>query len=139
MEFTISTPALLFPAVSLLFISYTNRFVSYADLVRRLHERWREGGSQVVKQQITNLRGRIFLIRNMQIAGAISLLLCVVCMIVLFFGYTAAAEALFAAALVGMLVSLTLLVIEVSISVRALDLQLGDLEEASDEQPPAKP
>lgn len=128
MEFTFATPALLFPAVSLLFISYTNRFVSYADLVRRLHERWRNEGGTVVARQITNLRRRIVLIRNMQIAGAFSLLFCVVCMIFLFFGFTVAAETLFAGALFLMLVSLALLVVEVSISVRALELQMSDLE-----------
>ena len=129
MEFTFATPALLFPAISLLFISYTNRFVSYADLVRRLHERFRQGGEHLVVQQISNLRRRIVLIRNMQIAGAVSLLFCVLCMILLFFELTLVAELLFALALVGMLVSLALLVYEVSISVDALELQLSDLEE----------
>jgi len=128
MEFTFATPALLFPAVSLLFISYTNRFISYAELVRRLHERLRTEGGAVVAQQISNLRRRIVLIRNMQISGAVSLLLCVLCMIFLFFGYDIVAEMLFAGALFAMLVSLGLLVVEVSISVRALELQLSDLE-----------
>ncbi|MFP4114526.1 MAG: DUF2721 domain-containing protein [Spirochaetota bacterium] len=128
MEFTFATPALLFPAVSLLFISFTNRFVSYADLVRRLHERWRTEGSTAVAQQISNLRKRIVLIRNMQIAGAFSLLFCTACMILLFFEMTVAAETLFAGALFLMLVSLALLVVEVSISVRALGVQLSDLE-----------
>lgn len=127
MDFTFATPALLFPAVSLLFISYTNRFISYAELVRRLHERWRTGGSRVLARQIKNLRARIRMIRNMQIAGAISLLLCVICMILLFFELTFAAEVSFVLALFLMLVSLGLLVWEVSISVRALNLQLSDL------------
>ncbi len=130
MEFTFATPALLFPAVSLLFISYTNRFVSYADLVRRLHERWRTDGSGVLERQIGNLRARIRMIRNMQIAGAISLLLCVICMILLSFEMMLAAEVCFILALFLMLVSLGLLVWEVSISVRALNLQLSDLEGA---------
>ena len=131
MEFTFATPALLFPAVSLLFISYTNRFVSYADLVRRLHDRLRNERSDRVAQQIANLRKRIVLIRNMQIAGAFSLLFCVICMIALFFELTVLAETLFAVALVLMLVSLGLLVYEVSISVRALELQLTDIEDGS--------
>jgi hypothetical protein len=128
MEFTFATPALLFPAVSLLFISYTNRFISYAELVRRLHERLRDENTAGVVRQIANLRRRIVLIRNMQIAGAASLLFCVVCMIFLFFGLVVAAEMLFAAALFAMLVSLGILVGEVSISTRALTLQLGDLQ-----------
>lgn len=131
MELTFATPALLFPAVSLLFLSYTNRFLSYADLVRRLHERRRTEDSPVVAEQILNLRRRILLIRNMQILGAGSLLFCVVSMIVLFLESTAMAELFFALALVAMLASLTLLLIEVGISVRALELQLGELEKRS--------
>jgi len=128
MEFTFATPALLFPAVSLLFISYTNRFISYAELVRRLHERWQIENSADVVRQIANLRRRIVLIRNMQVAGAVSLLFCVVCMIALFFGLVLLAETLFAAALFAMLVSLGILVVEVSISTRALTVQLGNME-----------
>jgi len=129
MELTFATPALLFPAVSLLFISYTNRFVSYADLVRRLHDRWREDGSTVVARQIQNLRRRIRLIRGMQIAGSISLVLSVASMILLAFDEMVAAEIVFAAALFGMLASLALLIVEITISMRALDLQLSDLED----------
>jgi hypothetical protein len=71
----------------------------------------------------------------MQIAGAFSLLLCVICMILLFFEYTFAAELAFVIALFLMLVSLGLLVYEVSISVRALNLQLSDLENAQGPPP----
>lgn len=140
MELTFATPALLFPAVSLLFLSYTNRFLSYANLVRTLHDQWlRAGvatdsqtantaGHETLAAQIANLRRRIFLIRNMQVFGAVSLLLCVLSMIVLFFDLMLLAAVFFAAALVAMLVSLAILVLEVSISVRALELQLGDIE-----------
>ena len=128
---TLATPALLFPAVSLLFISYTSRFVSYAELVRRLHERWQVDGSTAVERQIKNLRRRIVLIRNMQIFGAISLVLSVGCMIFLVFDRMIAAEIVFAFALFGMLVSLALLVVEITISMRALDVQLSDLERPS--------
>ena len=128
MNLTLATPALLFPAVSLLFISYTNRFVSYANLVRRLHEHWREDGDHGVARQIHNLRRRIGLIRNMQIAGALSLILSVASMVTIVLDLTVAAEICFSIALVLMLVSLSLLIVEVSISMKALDLQLADLE-----------
>ena len=128
MELTLATPALLFPAVSLLGISYTNRFVTYADLVRRLHERWQADGSTVLARQIANLRKRIALIRNMQIAGAVSLVLSVACMILLVFDRMIAADVVFATALFGMLASLALLIAEITISMRALNLQLSDLE-----------
>jgi hypothetical protein len=127
MNFGFATPALLFPAISLLFISYTNRFVSYADLVRRLHDRWLADGSCALERQIENLRLRIKLIRNMQVAGAVSLLLSVASMVFLFFEMVVAAEIVFVLALVIMVVSMAFLVYEVSISVRALNLQLADL------------
>jgi len=133
-ELTISTPALLFPAVSLLFISYTSRFISYADLVRRLHERWRDGGGAALARQIRNLRRRIRLIRGMQIAGGLSLVLSVASMILLFFDRIVAADIVFALALFGMLASLALLIVEISISMRALDLQLADLEGGESEE-----
>ncbi len=128
MEFTYATPALLFPAVSLLFLAYTTRFISYANLIRGLHERWRQDRSSVIQEQIENLRRRILLIRNMQFAGALSLFACVICMILLFFRLTFPAEILFGVALIGMAFSLLLLVQEIRISVEALDIQLRDME-----------
>ncbi|MFW5693698.1 MAG: DUF2721 domain-containing protein [Alkalispirochaeta sp.] len=127
MEFTFSTPALLFPAISLLFISYTNRFISYAELVRRLHDRWHTDGSPALQMQIENLRRRIGLIRNMQVSGALSLLSAVLCMVLLFFGQVVAAEVVFGLSLVLLSASMAFLVFEVSISIRALNLQLEDL------------
>ncbi|MFW5827039.1 MAG: DUF2721 domain-containing protein [Alkalispirochaeta sp.] len=134
MEFTFSTPALLFPAISLLFISYTNRFISYADLVRRLHDRWRSDGSPALEMQIENLHRRIGLIRNMQVSGALSLLLAVLCMVLLFFGQNVAAEAVFVLSLVLLSASMAFLVFEVSISIHALNLQLEDLTTKTEDQ-----
>ncbi len=136
MEFGFSTPALLFPAISLLFISYTNRFISYAELVRRLHDRWLADGSCAVQQQIENLRLRIGLIRNMQVAGSLGLLFSVVSMVLLFFQQTAAAEVIFLIALILTVFSMGLLVYEVSISMRALNMQLKDL--SGESGPPSK-
>ncbi|MEX2442677.1 MAG: DUF2721 domain-containing protein [Alkalispirochaeta sp.] len=135
MEFTFSTPALLFPAISLLFISYTNRFISYADLVRRLHERWRTDGSPALQMQIQNLHRRIGLIRDMQVSGALSLLSAVLCMVLLFFGQVLAAEIVFVLSLALLSASMAFLVFEVSISIRALNVQLQDLTDSSHGRP----
>ena len=43
MEITFNTPALLFPAISLLLLAYTNRFLALANLVRRLHDEYKRG------------------------------------------------------------------------------------------------
>ena len=129
MELSLTTPALLFPAVSLLLLAYTNRFLALATLVRSLHARHREHPDPLIPMQIDNLRYRIHLIKQMQAAGVSSLLVCVVCMFVLFFGEVLFGKVLFALSLVLMIVSLALSVREIQVSVKALDLHLLDLEE----------
>ncbi|MBP7676536.1 MAG: DUF2721 domain-containing protein, partial [Thermoanaerobaculia bacterium] len=112
-----------------LLLAYTNRSLALATLVRSLHAHYRERADPLVLKQIDNLRYRIHLIQGMQATGVSSLLVCVVCMFVLFFGKVVLGKALFAASLVLMIVSLGLSVREIQVSVKALDLHLLDLEE----------
>jgi len=81
MTLDVSTPALLFPAISLLFLAYTNRFLHLSALIRKLHSDWLEQRADVLRAQIENLRRRISLIRTMQLLGAVSLFLCVISML----------------------------------------------------------
>lgn len=129
MEFTLGTPALLFPAISLLLLAFTNRFLALASLIRDLHSRYRASHDVSLKGQIANLRRRVVLIRNMQAAGVASLFLCVLCMFLLFAGIELAAQYVFGASLVLMMISLSLSVWEIQISVKALNIQLSDLHE----------
>ena len=124
----ISTPALLFPAVSLLFLSYTNRFLHLAALVRKLHGDWQRDHEDSARIQIGNLRKRLFLIRWMQLLGAASLLLCVISMIAILSGHHGLANGAFFAAVVMMSFSLTSLIIEVVISGGALRVLLRQME-----------
>ncbi|HEY3445983.1 MAG TPA: DUF2721 domain-containing protein [Myxococcales bacterium] len=130
MEINVSTPALLFPAVTLLMLAYTNRFLSLASLIRGLHEKHRTEPSEIILQQIANLRRRIYLIRDMQGLGVLSMLCCTVCMFVLFAGHPGVGKILFGVSLVLLMLSLLLSVIEIRMSILALDLHLGDLEKA---------
>lgn len=126
----LTTPALLFPAISLLLLAYTNRFLTLAGLIRELHGRYKEGHEDTVLGQIVNLRTRVRLIRAMQALGVVSFFGCVFCMFSLFFGLMLVAQGVFALSLVLLMVSLTLSVWEIQMSVGALDLQLRDLEAA---------
>ncbi|RYD77683.1 MAG: DUF2721 domain-containing protein, partial [Verrucomicrobiaceae bacterium] len=99
MDINLSTPALLFPALSLLLLAYTNRFVVLAGLIRNLHERYKESRQTVLIEQIRNLRRRVALIKNMQAAGILSMLLCVLCMFLLFSGNEVMGEITFAISL----------------------------------------
>lgn len=129
MNLDISTPALLFPAVSLLFLAYTNRFLHLASLVRTLHRDWIELKDEALRAQIVNLRRRLKLIRWMQLMGAASLLLCVVSMAGIFFGFAMVGMVCFIAALLLMGGSLASLVAEIWCSGGALQILLKRVEE----------
>lgn len=134
MTLDISTPALLFPAVSLLFLSYTNRFLHLAALVRTLHGEWERERMESARVQIENLRKRLFLIRWMQLLGAISLLLCVIAMIAILSDFQKTANATFFVAVVMMSLSLASLIVEVLISGGALKILLGQMEDQNSEE-----
>jgi len=129
MDINLTTPALLFPTVSLLMLAYTNRFLTLATIIRNLYDRYSTEQNQNLLGQIANLRYRVYLIRNMQIFGVCSLLMCVVSMFALFAGWIMAGQWSFAIALILMIVSMLISLRELTISVGALDLLLTDLEE----------
>jgi hypothetical protein len=129
MEISLTTPALLFPTVSLLMLAYTNRFLTLATIIRSLRDRYVTDREDGLIPQIENLRQRVYLIRNMQIFGVLSLLTCVISMFALFAGWTGAGQWSFAIALILMIISLLISLRELMISVGALDLLLTDLEE----------
>ena len=129
MDLEISTPALLFPAVSLLFLAYTNRFLHLAALVRNLHRDWVELKDEALRAQIENLRRRLVLIRLMQLMGAVSLLFCVVSMVTLFFGVELLGSICFIIALILMAGSLVSLILEIWCSGGALQILLKRVED----------
>lgn len=128
MELTLTTPALLFPAISLLLLAYTNRFLTLANLIRELHRSYKNNPEEVIFMQISNLRYRMKLIRNMQIYGVSSFFSCVLSMLLVFMGQALAGAYTFGLALVLLMVSLGLSLREVQVSVVALDHRLSDLE-----------
>lgn len=129
MDFTLSTPALLFPTVSLLMLAYTNRFLTLATIIRGLHDRYKNNEDDNLLGQIANLRYRVYLIRNMQIFGVLSLLFCVISMFALFAGWVPGGQWAFGIALILMIVSMLISLRELQISVGALDLLLVELED----------
>lgn len=129
MTLEVSTPALLFPAISLLFLSFTNRFLHLSALIRQLHKDWLADGNALLRAQIENLRRRLMLIRAMQLLGAISLLLCVVSMVAIIASLQGLAIPTFTAALLLMGGSLACLCYEVWISGGALRILLNAVEQ----------
>jgi hypothetical protein len=128
MDIDVTTPALLFPAISLLLLAYTNRFLTLAQLIRSLHQSYKENPNNVLLGQIKNMRKRVYLIKHMQGFGVASLFLCVLCMFLLFSGQIELGKYTFGLSLIVLLISLVLSLKEIAISVDALELHLSDIE-----------
>ena len=128
-EFGLVTPTFLFSAVSLILLAYTNRFLSYAQLVRNLKEQYLQNRSEVTAAQIENLRKRLYLTRAMQILGISSLLFCVVSMFLIYIHFRMLSIYVFGIALLLLIASLVVSVREIQISVKALEIHLKDIEE----------
>jgi hypothetical protein len=123
-ELTYNVPGLLFPAISLLMLAYTNRFLGLASVARHLVETHGGESDSSIRYQIDNLRMRIKLIRHAQAGGVLSLTLCTVSIFLLFLEYQQLAQLAFASALLLMLASLALSLREIHFSARAIDMAL---------------
>lgn len=132
-QLTLTTPALLFSAISLIMLAYTNRFLAYAAVVRSLHDKYKKDKNQGLIRQIKNLRQRLYLTRAMQIFGISSLLLCVLTMFLIYIEQHVIAVWIFGMALILLIISLGLLIREIQISVEALEYHLSDLEQGNKE------
>ena len=130
MNLSINTPALLFPAISLIMLAYTNRFLALASLVRNLHEKYtvEKSENRALHNQIKNLRYRLRLIKNMQAFGICSFISCIFCMFFIYLEKEVVAEILFAISLLFFIASLFLSLIEIQLSTKALEFALSDME-----------
>jgi hypothetical protein len=124
----LSTPALLFPAISLLLLAYTNRYLGIADVIRGLHRQMNESNKEQIVRQISNLRLRIKLTIWMQILGVLSISFCVLAMFLLFVDSVLLGQVMFLISLLLMMLSLAVSLYELKISGHALNIQLEDLE-----------
>jgi hypothetical protein len=128
MDITLTTPALLFPAISLLLVAYTNRFNTLGGRIRSLHSQYKEKPDDILASQIESLRKRVYLIRNMQAFGVASLFLCVLCLFVLFAGKLLVGKIIFSLSLILMMISLGFSFQEILLSVQALNIELSSMQ-----------
>lgn len=129
MELTLGTPAMLFPAIALLLLAYTNRFLALASLIRNLKSQYVENQNPNLLGQIHSIRTRIIQVRNMQACGIMGFLLCVISMWLLYNSQNVLADYAFGLSLLLLMISLLISFRETQISVEALEMELSDLEE----------
>jgi len=133
MEISFNTPALLFPAISLIMLAYTNRFLALSSRVRNLHDKYQnQEQKQLIHGQIKNLRYRLKLIKNMQALGVVTFLGCILCMYLIYVQFMLAANVVFAISLLSFSASLRLSLLEIQLSTKALELELSDMEGLED-------
>lgn len=129
-EISINTPALLFPAITLLMLAYTNRFLAIANRIRSLHQSYAKiEVKHTAIRQIKSLRARLNLIKYMQGLGALSFFCCVLCMYFIYRNWMYAANIIFAGGMITLLISIVLSFLEIQQSTKALELELSDMEE----------
>jgi hypothetical protein len=129
MNITINTPAILFPAISLVLLAYTNRFLGLTSVARKLHEEYLQNKeNKKLHTQIKSLRYRIVLVRRMQFMGVISFLLCIVAMFFIYVNQINTANIIFGTSLVCFSISLIYSLIEITQSTKALEIELSDME-----------
>lgn len=124
MEFNLSTPALLFSAISLLMLAYTNRFLALAALVRQHIQLYEEKNDENILKQIHNFETRLKVIKYTQVFGVVSFLFCVISMVLIFTNRILPAEIIFLFSLVALFVSLLLSLQEVFLSIGALNIEM---------------
>ena len=130
MFLSIETPAILFPAITLLMLAYTNRFLALSQLIRSLHQDYQTINTQKIIEQIKHLRFRLFLIRLMQALGAIAIIFCVLSIMALLINNKHLGLLFFISSLVFFLGSILSSLIEIMLSTRALTILLSDIEES---------
>ena len=133
MEITINTPALLFPAISLVMLAYTNRFLALSSRVRSLHEVYeKHENKRIIHGQIKSLQYRLKLIKNMQTLGVLAFLSSILCMYMIYIEHFLLAHWIFAFGMLSFAASLAISLIEINLSTRAIELELSDMEGLED-------
>jgi len=118
----LTTPALLFPAISLLMLAYTNRFVVLAQLIANYMPNTRKIRMKSQRSVVQFKKKNCDYQKYADIWG-FKLFFCVTCMFLIFFKVMFLADIVFGISLLLLLISLGLLVYELQISINALNIQ----------------
>ncbi len=125
----LTTPSLLFPAISLLLLAYNNRFQTLGLLIRQMTKDGAEERRPRYREQLKILKRRIGYIKRMQALGIISFILCTFAIFSLFVGQQLMGIYLFGLSLITLVASLLFALVETLSSTTALMIELEACEE----------
>ena len=121
----ITTPALVFPAISLLFIAYTNRLHTLSVLIRSMTKNDNKDlKNNETKDQLEILKKRVLYIKRMQVFGILSFIFCLFTIICLYIELDNIANYFFGLALFLLVASLLFALFETLQSTEALSIHL---------------
>ena len=129
-------PAALFPAIPLMKISFGNRYMSMASLIRKIHDEViakkltrKDKATNRYLKQIALLRKRLVLNRATSTLAAISFIANLIAMYFVYTNDVFMFATMFVGSLIAFGTSLILYVVELQLSTTALDTHLQDLED----------
>ena len=123
----ITTPALLFPAISLLFVAYTSRLHSLSVLIRAMTtDGSNESKTLHAKEQLDILKNRVTYIKRMQVFGVLSFIFNLITIICIYINQDYIAKYIFGIGLLMITASLSFALFETLISTKALEIHLKD-------------
>ena len=123
-----TTPALIFPAISLIMLAYTNRFLGLSSVIRNLTHEYQLHPDEPLLLQIDNLQRRVMMVRNMQLFGVLCIMFSIASIWALSLDNQFWGICLFVACLLCMAVSLLISMYELFLSCHALEIALADME-----------
>ena len=129
-------PAALFPAIPLMMISFGNRYMSMASLIRKIHDEViakkltrKDKATNRYLKQIAVLRKRLMLNRATSTLASMAFIANLVAMYFVYTNDVFMFATMFVSSLIAFGTSLILYVFELQLSTSALDTHLQDLED----------
>ena len=137
MELGYSTIALLFPAIPLMFLVYSNTSTAVGARLRELFEAVSRGdvtGGEYnrVSEEAEYLAKRLSLLRSAQMLSGLTFLFNLLTLASIYMEQQVLAQYLFGCAVIIMMISVLLYLMEISTSVRAVGLILNKIKSKSE-------
>jgi hypothetical protein len=122
-------PALLFPAIPIMLLVFTNKYTALAMLIRKLHVMAQEDEIENLSvERIQILSGRLKLLKWMQTFSSISFLFNLITIFFGFVGLQNFALVFFIISVALLIIAMSLFIVESQQSHYALSLHIRDLE-----------
>jgi len=133
-NFSILFPALLFPAIPLMMISFGNRYTSLATLIRKIHDlivmnQFKKNSASHYFDQIEILTLRLKLVRAIQTLSGVSFLLNLLSIFSSYIEKVELALNFFGLSVLVFTIAIMMFIYEIQLSTKALSKHLEDLKD----------